>query len=539
MKTHQFVAALLMGSLVFTTAALAKDGKDGKGGGGGGGERGGREQGGNRGNDGGNRGGGNKGGGNQNFGGGGAQGGGGAKSFRSGSSQQEGKQFQSKPNFDAKPRVNSDFKPKGNFEQNTRSFSKDAGRDLPQKQTFSGQNPVGKKQSNPYINNDPRRSDRDFTKDNNKNDNRQNFSKDDKRDDNRQNFSKDYKRDDKHQNFSKDFKQQNRNLTGAESRSDFDKAKRNTTYYRGNPRTDFNRNSSKFFSNNAPYGGNRGQFNGKWNNYAGYGGYGRRYGGYSGYGGYGLGYGYGVYGGLGFLPLLLGYGYGPGYSNAYGPGVYGNGFANDYDYNYPVVTGSVATAPPMPAPTNSGIDYVTQGENNFRAGRYSDALNDFRHALIDEPSNAGAVMLLAQTLFQTGEFTPAAGATEMAMGVLPEDQWGAVVQNYKQLYGNYQDYTDQIKALERARDQNANDPALRFLLGFHFGYLGYPKQAVRELNQAVELEPRDPAARRLHDLFAQKIGAPMVGPAQEVEGAQVENPQPGEGEAPAPAGTEQ
>jgi hypothetical protein len=54
---------------------------------------------------------------------------------------------------------------------------------------------------------------------------------------------------------------------------------------------------------------------------------------------------------------------------------------------------------------------------------------------------------------------------------------------------------------------------LRFLVGYHFGYLNYPKQAVRELNKAVELEGRDPAARRLHDIFAVKIGAPTVGPA--------------------------
>ena len=33
------------------------------------------------------------------------------------------------------------------------------------------------------------------------------------------------------------------------------------------------------------------------------------------------------------------------------------------------------------------------------------------------------------------------------------------------------------------------DAALRFLLGWHYGYLGYPKQAVRELNKTVELAP--------------------------------------------------
>ena len=79
------------------------------------------------------------------------------------------------------------------------------------------------------------------------------------------------------------------------------------------------------------------------------------------------------------------------------------------------------------------------------------------------------------------------------------------------------DYTSQLKALEAAVKQQQNDPALRFLLGFHYGYLNYPQQAVRELGKAIQLEGRDPAARRLHDLFAAKIGATDVGPVPQSE----------------------
>ena len=50
---------------------------------------------------------------------------------------------------------------------------------------------------------------------------------------------------------------------------------------------------------------------------------------------------------------------------------------------------------------NSGVDYATQGETDFRAGRYQEASNDFRHALIDEPNNAALMMLLGQALFAT------------------------------------------------------------------------------------------------------------------------------------------
>ena len=111
---------------------------------------------------------------------------------------------------------------------------------------------------------------------------------------------------------------------------------------------------------------------------------------------------------------------------------------------------------------------------------------------------------------------------------VPEDKWGTVIQNYTQLYGNPGDYNNQLKALEAARTKDPKNPALRFLLGFHYGYLGYPKEAVRELGKSVELEPRDAASRKLHDIFAAKIGASPVGPP--------EMPKPPEGSEPKPAG---
>ena len=98
------------------------------------------------------------------------------------------------------------------------------------------------------------------------------------------------------------------------------------------------------------------------------------------------------------------------------------------------------------------------------------------------------------------------------MGILPEDKW-APRRVHAKLYGNVQDYTNQLKAAGVCPHREAERSGrLRFLLGFNFGYLGYPKQAVRELNKAVHLGKGDPAARKLHDIFAAKIDAPLVGP---------------------------
>ncbi len=288
-----------------------------------------------------------------------------------------------------------------------------------------------------------------------------------------------------------------------------------TSYYRGG--SNLNRSNSAFF-------GNTGGFNNAYlgrnafNNFGGYGlGYG--YGGYNGYGGLGLGYGYGGLG-YGFLPFLgglgLGYGLGglgnSGYGGA-GYGAYPGGTTANVDNSQRVQADADQVAAQVPAnpPTSLGTDYVMLGENDFRAGKYQEAIGAFRHAIVDEPNNAGLMLMISQALFQTGQWTQAAAATELAMGALPEDKWGTVVQHYTQLYGNINDYTSQLKNLENAVKEKPNDPALRFLLGFHYGYLNYPPQSLRELGKAVELEGRDPAARRLHDLFAAKTGAQQVG----------------------------
>ncbi len=83
-----------------------------------------------------------------------------------------------------------------------------------------------------------------------------------------------------------------------------------------------------------------------------------------------------------------------------------------------------------------------------------------------------------------------------------------MVKNYTQLYPNVQNHTDQLKALERARTAKPDDAAMRFLLGYHFGYLGYPKQAVVEFDKALDLQPKNLGSQKLRDIFALQAGMP-------------------------------
>jgi tetratricopeptide (TPR) repeat protein len=295
----------------------------------------------------------------------------------------------------------------------------------------------------------------------------------------------------------------------------------------------------------------------------GYGGYG--YGGYGwpsyGYGyawspGYGYGYGYDAYGYGGYGSYgypYASYSY-PAYNNYYSSysavPSYGYGLSGysspTYDYSvysstavpdYSAYDAAPAVAAEAPAPTPTvdstvvsrptsetalaadtpanvdeitAADFAGQGELNFKAGKYQAAARDFRHALVDDPTNAGVLMLLGQTAFAMGQYNEAAGAIELAMKLLPEDKWGSIITDYTQLYGNPEDYTTQLRALEKARNEKRDDPAIRFLLGYDYYYLGHIKEALAELDKAIQLEPKDPFARKLRNLAATKLGLPTI-----------------------------
>ena len=265
-----------------------------------------------------------------------------------------------------------------------------------------------------------------------------------------------------------------------------------------------------------------------------------------GYGGYGYGgYGYNNYG-------YSGYGYGLGYSNccfsyqpvcAYQPISYGyasalpglGGYSSvglglgaaSTSYS-PVaqatVLGGLNATPTDAAVTSlapqlasadpkanaggalpSAEEYAQIGESSFKARDYKSAVRAWRHGIVDDPENGVLVLMLAQGMFATEQFNESAGATQFAMQSLPSEKWDVVVRNYRELYGRVDDYTAQLKALEKAAKDKTDDPGLRFLLGYHYGFLGYPKEAVVQLEKCLSLAPEDDMAQKLLNVFQDKL----------------------------------
>lgn len=232
-----------------------------------------------------------------------------------------------------------------------------------------------------------------------------------------------------------------------------------------------------------------------------------------------FGYGYG-FGGWWLSSLLNwpgGYGYGSYGYGYYGPGAYASrdpsatGLATD---DAAAVSGGSLAA-------NAGR-FADAGETAFRAGDYQGAVYAWRHAVLDDPQNPVLVMLLGHALFATGQFDEAAGATQAAMHTLPKDQWGVVVVNFRELYGNAPDYTAQLRALETAVAEKPTNPALRFLAGFHYACLGYPQQAIDQLDKGLKVEPRDEMAKQLRDEMQSKLPKPTAASTSATEPANAE-----------------
>lgn len=146
-----------------------------------------------------------------------------------------------------------------------------------------------------------------------------------------------------------------------------------------------------------------------------------------------------------------------------------------------------------------------QGDEVFKARDYQGAVRAWQHAVVDDPNNGTLLMKLASAFFAAGQYREAAGATQRALMMFPEAEWGGIVSRYAESYSSRRDYSEQLRNLEKAVTANPKEPALRFLLGFYYGYSGHAADAARELDKLVSLAPQDQLGRRLRDVMAEKV----------------------------------
>lgn len=245
------------------------------------------------------------------------------------------------------------------------------------------------------------------------------------------------------------------------------------------------------------------------------------------------------YGGHGFAGHGFGgfaHAFGHGLSHHYHPsyfgGYYGLGYGtygyNSWPYSYtPRVysysgTSTAFVVPPTDisdslgstsvATTDAaaaGLSYRRAAESSFRSHHYDDAIGWAKRAAREMPRDGRLFLLLSQAHLAVGEYRDAAGAARLGMSLLPAEDWGYVVENFRHYYHDA-DYVAQVGRLRRFLDENPDHADGHFLLGYHWVFLGYSEAVKREayfvaanrdLSKAAELNPRDEWANRLLELI--------------------------------------
>ncbi len=90
------------------------------------------------------------------------------------------------------------------------------------------------------------------------------------------------------------------------------------------------------------------------------------------------------------------------------------------------------------------------------------------------------------------------------------------------LYGNTDDYTSQLRTLERYCQSNSDDPSSHFVLAYHYLALGEKEAAIQALETVVENQPQDSTAKRMLDALA----PPPPAAASKVKQAVTDNSAP-------------
>jgi tetratricopeptide (TPR) repeat protein len=155
--------------------------------------------------------------------------------------------------------------------------------------------------------------------------------------------------------------------------------------------------------------------------------------------------------------------------------------------------GVTAAAAQAPGVSSEGLSNFDQAREAFLQGQYEQALKLTDAAVAQMPRDAVLHEFRSLVLFALGRYAEAAAAIHPVLDVGPGWDWKTL----SSLYPSTDVYTQQLRALEAARDKASKAADLRFLLGYHYITCGYNDQALTEFRRAVELQPNDSVAASL------------------------------------------
>jgi hypothetical protein len=160
------------------------------------------------------------------------------------------------------------------------------------------------------------------------------------------------------------------------------------------------------------------------------------------------------------------------------------------DYSQPL---STSAAPPEPTASDPAMQSFDAARAAFKAGNYSEALQQTDLALKTLSSDAAIHEFRALCLFALRQYDQAAGTLYAVLSAGPGWDWTTLCG----LYPSVDVYTAQVHALENYRNAQPQSAPARFVLAYHYLTQGHTEAAIEELKEVVKLQPADQLSAQL------------------------------------------
>jgi tetratricopeptide (TPR) repeat protein len=177
-----------------------------------------------------------------------------------------------------------------------------------------------------------------------------------------------------------------------------------------------------------------------------------------------------------------------------------------YDYSQPVVinidvtsgSGAERADPITTQPVKESPDTYSNFDEalaKFKSGNYREALTSLDASLRELPNDPVVHEVRALTLFALGRYTPAAASLNSLLTSAPGMDWTTM----STLYGNTDDYAQQLRDLQNHCRSNRTDAAAYFVLAYHQLVAGSKDAAIQALEVVVANQPNDVTSKRMLD----------------------------------------
>ena len=167
--------------------------------------------------------------------------------------------------------------------------------------------------------------------------------------------------------------------------------------------------------------------------------------------------------------------------------------ATTVDYSQPIVMAAPPAGVDQTSAEDQAMQFFDSARDAFMNGEYQQALTQVDKAIGLLPNDAVLHEFRGLALFALGDYKQSAASVYAALSVGPGWDWTT-------LSGFYPDtdvYTQQLRALEQYARQNPNQSDARFLLAYQYLTCGYTDQAIGQLQEVVQLNPKDQLSAQL------------------------------------------